>query len=263
MLQLNNQMPRFSAKGVKIEAFFHTSYIIQLMSASLGLYRLQQVDRQIDRARSQLDIIHQTLENDVELRESLMRVETMQSEHYRTNQELKNIEAEAQAQKVKTEQAESNLYGGKVKNPKELQDLQKDIVSLKKHIVTLEERELEAMMRAENTENALQNAKTDLELIQARLGNEHKKLIADQSALSMELERLTEEREAALSPIESTLLSTYEYLRQQKRGVAVTEINDNSCSSCGATLNAALQQNARSAKQLMNCPSCGRILYSN
>jgi len=74
---------------------------------------------------------------------------------------------------------------------------------------------------------------------------------------------LTEEREAALGPIESTLLATYEYLRQQKRGVAVTEINDNSCSSCGATLNAALQQNARSAKQLMNCPSCGRILYSN
>ncbi|MBK9208352.1 MAG: hypothetical protein IPL71_08645 [Anaerolineales bacterium] len=37
------------------------------MSASLGLYRLQQVDRQIDRARSQLDTIRQTLENDVEL----------------------------------------------------------------------------------------------------------------------------------------------------------------------------------------------------
>lgn len=233
------------------------------MSASLGLYRLQQVDRQIDRARSQLDTIRQTLENDVELREALKRVETTQAEHYRASQGLKSLEAEVQTHKIKMEQAESSLYGGTVKNPKELQDLQKDIVSIKKHITALEERELESMMRAENTENALQSAKTELELMQARLGNEHRKLIDEQSVLITEVERLTEEREAALGPIESTLLATYEYLRQQKRGVAVTEINDNSCSSCGATLNAALQQNARSAKQLMNCPSCGRILYSN
>jgi len=233
------------------------------MSASLGLYRLQQVDRQMDRVHSQLDTIHQTLENDVELRESLKRVETSQAEHYRTSQELKNLEAEAHAQKIKIEQAESNLYGGSVKNPKELQDLQKDIVSLKKHIVTLEERELEAMLRAESTENSLQSAKTELELMQARLGNEHKKLLTEQSALTLELERLAEEREATLTLIENSQLQTYEYLRREKRGVAVTEINDNSCSSCGATLNAALQQNARSAKQLMNCPSCGRILYSN
>jgi len=233
------------------------------MSASLGLYRLQQVDHQIDRVRSQLDTIRETLENDVELQDAVKRVEAAQVEHYRANQEMKNIEAEVHAQKIKIEHAESSLYGGSVKNPKELQDLQKDIVSLKKHIITLEERELESMMQAESTENALQSAKTDLELMQARLGNEHKKLFTDQSALSVELERLTEERDATVSPIESDLLNTYEYLRQEKRGIAVTEINDNACSSCGATLNAALQQNARSAKQLMNCPSCGRILYSN
>jgi len=233
------------------------------MSASLGLFRLQQVDRQIDRVRSQLEVIRQTLENDVELQEALKRANAAQTEHYHASQQLKNLEAEVQAQKIKIEHAESSLYGGTVKNPKELQDLQKDIVSLKKHIVTLEERELEAMVQAEKTEDALQSAKTDLELMQARLGNEHKKLIEDQTTLTIEIERLTEEREAALGPIDGILLQTYENLRQQKRGVAVTEINDNACSSCGATLNAALQQNARSAKQLMNCPSCGRILYSN
>lgn len=233
------------------------------MSASLGLFRLQQVDRKIDRVRSQLETIRQTLENDVELQESLKRTEAAQAEHYHANQGLKNIEAEAHAQKIKIEHAESSLYGGAVKNPKELQDLQKDIVSLKKHMDTLEERELEAMLKAESTEAALQSAKTDLELMQARLGNEHKKLIVEQSALIAEMEQLVEEREAALGPIDATLLQTYESLRLQKRGVAVTEINDNTCSSCGATLNAALQQNARSAKQLMNCPSCGRILYSN
>jgi predicted nucleic acid-binding Zn-ribbon protein len=233
------------------------------MSASLGLYRLQQVDRKIDRSRTQLDTIHQTLENDIELRQTLGRVEAAQTNHFQSSLQLKNAAAEAETQKIKIEQAESSLYGGRVQNPKELQDLQKEIISLKKHLTTLEERELEAMVNAETTENDLQTKKTQLELIQARLGNEHKKLLAEQSNIVAELEKLTEEREAALGPIESSLLQTYEALRQQKRGTAVAEINDGACASCGTTLNAALQQSARSPKQLSNCPSCGRILFAN
>jgi predicted nucleic acid-binding Zn-ribbon protein len=233
------------------------------MSASLGLHRLQQVDRQIDQTRSQLEAIRQTLENDIELREALDQMENAQSSNHHAHHDLKNAEAEVEAQKIKIEQAESSLYGGKVQNPKELQDLQKDIVSLKKHLALLEERELEAMMQAENAENNLQNAKTNLELFQARRGNEHKKLIVDQSALTVKLEQFTEEREAALAPIESSMLQIYEYLRRQKHGVAVAEVHDNSCASCGATITASLQQNARSQKQLANCPSCGRILFAN
>jgi uncharacterized protein len=233
------------------------------MSASLGLYRLQQVDRQIDHTRSQLDNIRRTLENDAELQQAFKEVETAQASHHYAGHALKNAEAEVASQRIKIEQAESSLYGGKVQNPKELQDLQKDIASLKKHLVTLEEREFDAMIKVEGTENNLQSAKTKLELVQARLGNEHKKLIEDQSALEIILEQLAEEREASLAPIESNLLQIYENLRQQKRGVAITEVSDNSCASCGATITNSLQQNARSQKQLAHCPSCGRILYAN
>lgn len=233
------------------------------MSASLGLFRLQQVDRQIDRARTQLDTIRKTLENDVELKAALQGVETSQLENHRASHEMKNAEAEVDAQRIKIEQAESSLYGGNVKNPKELQDLQKDIVSLKKYLATLEERQLEAMMKAETAENELQKAKTELDKVQARLGSEHGKLIDEQAGLFRQLEQLTEEREAAITPIEVGLLQIYENLRQIKRGVAVIEVIDNACTACGTTVNASFQQNARSQKQIVNCPSCGRILFVN
>ena len=236
---------------------------MQPMSASLGLYRLQQVDRQIDRAHTKLDTIRKTLENDNELRESLENFEKTQTEHFHAHHKLKSSSSETETQKIKIEQTESSLYGGNVHNPKELQDLQKEIISLKKYLVTLEERELEAMVAAETTENDLQSARTELEKVQARLGNEHKNLLKEQTSILAELERLTEEREAALAPIDSSLLQTYEALRQQKRGVAIAEISDGACASCGTTLNAALQQSARSPKQLSTCPSCGRILFAN
>lgn len=233
------------------------------MSAALGLYRLGQVDRQIDRVRTRLDAIQKTLDNDAEMRSSRESYEKANLEDLRAQHNLKNAEAEVDELKIKIEQAEANLYGGSIKNPKELQDLQKDVASLKKHLVTLEERQLESMVHLETAGEYREKAKNDLEIVQARLGNEHKKLIDEQTDLIKQMESLGQEREAALAPIETTLLSIYEDLRSQKRGVAVTEVDDGACASCGTTINAALQQSARSQKQLAHCPSCGRILFAN
>jgi uncharacterized protein len=248
---------------MKTGLFFRTSYIIQRMSASLGLFRLQQVDSQIDRIRTQLDAIRKTLENDSELREALERVEATRVEQHRTLHDMKTVEAEAMAQKIKIEQAESSLYGGSVTNPKELQDLQKDVASLKKHLATLEERQLEAMLAAEITEAEFETAKTTLEVLQSKLGGEHQKLLDERTVLTEKMESLAEEREASVTPIDGELLQTYEHLRRQKRGLAVAEMEDNACAVCGTNLNAATQQTARSQKQLAHCPSCGRILFAH
>lgn len=233
------------------------------MSASLGLYRLQQVDRQIDRAQTRLEVIRKTLENDAELKTALARLEKAQSGHHRTLHELTFAENEVETQKIKIEQTEASLYGGSVKNPKELQDLQREVSSLKKHLTTLEERQLELMLNVETAAEELQAAKTDFESIQSRFGGEHQRLIEERSSFMKQLERFAEEREAALAPIASDLLHTYEDLRRQKRGLAVAEVEDGACAACGTTINASIQQNARSQKSLVHCPSCGRILFAN
>jgi predicted nucleic acid-binding Zn-ribbon protein len=251
--------PIFPRKWVFFSHFVYNRF----MSASLGLFRLQQVDSQIDRARAQLDTIRKTLENDVELKKSLALVESSQAELHRAKSDLKTAEAEATAQKIKIEQTEASLYGGSVHNPKELQDLQRDVVSLKKHLATLEERELEAMLKVEKAESVFGEARGVLESMQSRLSGEHKNLLEAQSKLLKDMERLNQEREASAAPVEVGLMTIYNDLRRQKRGVAVTEFEDNSCSSCGATLTSSLQQNAKSPKQVMYCPSCGRILYAS
>ena len=126
------------------------------MSAALGLYRLQQADSQMDQIRARLKTIQETLDNDLELRAAKDAVSAAENHHKQANSTLKESEAEVVKQSVKIEQTESSLYSGGVKNPKELQDLQMDVVSLKKHLGTLEERELEAMIHAEETELKLE-----------------------------------------------------------------------------------------------------------
>ncbi len=233
------------------------------MSASLGLFRLQQVDRQIDQSRTRLVTIQQILENDAELRGVMSRVEAARTAQSQAERTLREAEAQVKAQQIKIEQTESSLYGGNVRNPKELQDLQSDAASLKRYLSTLEERQLEAMIEVETAQTALEAAEVNLSGIQARLGNEHRQLIEEQATLSKNLERLQRERQAVVSDLASQSLEIYENLRQQRRGVAVAEVTDNACAACGTTLTAALQQNAHSTTQMAYCPSCGRILYAS
>lgn len=233
------------------------------MSAALGLFRLQQVDRQINQAQSRLSVIQQTLDNDSELRAVLDQAEKARAAVQRVERSLQEAEASVKTQQVKIEQAESSLYGGRVHNPKELQDLQSDIAALKRFLSTLEERQLDTMLEAESAQAALQKAEADLNGLQSRRGSEHSLLLGEQATLSKKLESLQSERQAAVSDIPEHEREIYERLRQQRRGIAVADVSDNACSACGTPVNASLQQNARSSTQIAYCSSCGRILYAN
>ncbi len=233
------------------------------MSAALGLYRLQQVDSRIDQIQARLQAIQQTLENDLALRSAVEGLQAAENKYRDAERALKVSETEVEKQRIKIEQAEASLYGGQVHNPKELQDLQKDIVSLKHHLETLEERELEAMLLVEDIEKELQASKTNLERVQTSLKEQNQDLARESDALRKELERLNSEHQAVVTDIQVQALNVYEQLRKQKRGIAVTTVADSSCEACGTTITPSQRQSARSTSQLFHCPTCGRILYAS
>jgi predicted nucleic acid-binding Zn-ribbon protein len=149
-----------------------------------------------------------------------------------------------------------------VKNPKELQDLQKEIVSLHKHLVSLEDELLQAMIEFEEAEQAELTSQTlqkkaEAEVIQAKAG-----LAGERSQLAAKLDNLGQERSAALTPIPADHLEIYQHIREQKHGIAVTSVEDEACSSCGAQIRASEAQSARIQSKLQYCSSCGRILFA-
>ncbi|MBI1855351.1 MAG: hypothetical protein HYR93_05745 [Chloroflexi bacterium] len=233
------------------------------MSASFGLFRLQQVDSRINHIEIRLAKIQEILDNDAELRDALEQVKAAEVEQHDLERAQQKSEEEAHNQQIKIQQAESSLYGGSVHNPKELQDLQADIVSLKKHLANLEERELEAMLKTETAQSALKTARANIEKTRTRLGGEHRQLLDEQSSLMRDLESLQSERRATTNEVVTELLAAYEDLRKERRGIAVAEVSENSCGACGSSLSPAIQQSARRAAQLVYCPSCGRILYAS
>ncbi len=233
------------------------------MSAALGLYRLQQVDSQIDQIQARQKWIRDTLQNDANLRAATQAFTSAEGKCKEASQALKLAEADVEKQRIKIEQTEASLYSGTVRNPKELQDLQKDIVSLKKHLETLEERQLEAMLNLETAEKELQMARTQLEQTQAHVNEQNRDLSRENESLGKDMERLATERNAVMSTLANPAVTMYDQLRKQRRGIAVTTISDSACAACGTNLSPSQQQNARSTTQLITCPTCGRILYAS
>jgi predicted nucleic acid-binding Zn-ribbon protein len=163
---------------------------------------------------------------------------------------------------LKIAQSEAKLYGGKLHNPKELQDIEKEIVSLKKHLDVLVDQQLEAMMAVEDCETADASARETLIGARASFMEKSAGLLGKKDSHLHILERLNSERSAALSLVDPTALQTYNNLRRRKSGVAVTTITDGSCSVCGGEIRPSELQSARVSQTLVYCSSCGRIFYT-
>ena len=124
----------------------------QTMSQPFKLFRLQQLDSQLDQGRGRLREIEATLNDSAALNQAQERASQAEAGLVTAQKTLNRAEENVQAQQIKIEQTEAALYGGKVRNPKELQDLQNESAALKRFLDTLEERQLEALIAVEEAE---------------------------------------------------------------------------------------------------------------
>ncbi|MCU0487876.1 MAG: C4-type zinc ribbon domain-containing protein [Anaerolineales bacterium] len=232
------------------------------MSQPFKLYRLQQLDSQLDRLQARLAEIRASLAEAEELQQAKSAAQQANEDLQAAQKALRKAEEAVKEQRIKIETTEAALYGGKVRNPKELQDLQHESAALKRFQSVLEDRQIEAMLNEEAAQEASQQAQIHLELVQAQHNARNANLLEEQERLLKEKPTLDTERQAATGSIPANEMAMYETLRKSRRGIAVSLVKNKACSACGTTLNAALLDAVITSGQLNRCDGCGRILYS-
>ena len=231
------------------------------MSQPFKLFRLQQIDSNINSIRSRLKEIDISLNDNSSLLASQNQANSTSQSLQEAQKALQIVERNVQDLQIKIQQSEASLYSGKINNPKELQDIQSEAAALKKYLVILEERQLEAMILVEEAELVHINADSQLKLIQTDSERENSQLMDEQSNLLRDLHHHESERHVAVSSIPLEDLKIYDLLRKQKNGVAVAKVIGKNCLACGSTLTASSLQAAHSPNHLTRCATCGRILY--
>ena len=232
------------------------------MNQSAYLHRLQRIDTQIDQTETRIAEIERLLSEDERIRQAKLTAEEAKRELELARQALRAAEHLVRETRIKTEQSEASLYGGSIRNPKELQDLQREIDSLKRHMLVLEENELQAMITVEAAEKTDQNAQSGLLQAQAEVTAQKAGLAGERDTLLKNRTRLHTERSAALSSVLPQNLETYQRIRELKKGIAVTAIDEDTCTTCGAEVRPSEGQSARMQSNLHFCTSCGRILFA-
>jgi predicted nucleic acid-binding Zn-ribbon protein len=232
------------------------------MSQAFHLLQLQKIDTQLDQIQSRLNAIDTILQTNEALKQAMAANLAADQQLTADQHKLRTAESAVQAQQIKIETADAALYSGKIRIPKELQDLQNDILSLKRRRAALEDEQIEAMLALEKDEENQRLAAQHLLKVQAETANQSASLLGEQTQLLKNQERLNVERQAVLPQIMPENIAIYTRLREQKHGLAVCKVEDNACAGCGSSLRPEEKQAARSPSQLVRCSSCNRFLYA-
>ncbi len=232
------------------------------MDLSRALHHLQQTDTRLDAHRQRLEALAQQLSHAPEVRRAEEAHAQARQRQRQAQQAFRAAEAQVQEVQDKLRRTEQRLYSGQVHNPKELQDLQREAEALQRRLSTLETQALELLLAAEEAEESLKQQEAALVQAKERRAAQEAQWRAEQQRLEAEVQRLVAQREALAAQLPAEVLAQYERLRQRKHGLAVSLVQEQACSACGAMLSSALLQAARDPSHLTFCAQCGRILVA-
>ena len=231
------------------------------MTTVADLYLLQEMDTEIQAKQAALEDVEARLGESEELEETRREVEETRHRLRETQKKQREAERTVDDIRAKIQPLEEKLYGGTVKNPKELVGFQQDVDSLKARQRELEDRDLEAMSAVEEVERALAEAERQLLDMETGWQAEQESLRQQRDGLRQEIQELEQSRSGQESTIDAEMIRQYESLRALHQGRAVAKVERGICQGCRITLPMHVLQRARKGNHLVQCTSCERILY--
>ena len=233
------------------------------MTVVQQLYDLLAIDMEVERFRKSIVSIDDTLADNHLLLETQRALEETQATLRKQETERKDLELIVESYHDKGEQLESKLYGGTVRNPRELKDMQVELNLLREQQKQEEESLLVALGATEETELSLSSLKSALKKIQTARQKEQKQLLEEKTHLQKDSVVLEEKRQGITSLVDTVHLRLYDTLRTARQGQAVAKVERGMCQGCRISLPTKVVQLARTAQKPVQCPSCSRILYVN
>lgn len=230
------------------------------MTHAARLLQLQDVDSELDGHRARLQAIERALQDSPAVREAHQHLVQAETRVQTTRAAMQAFEYDLQALNLKISEVEEQAYSGQVTNPRQLQDLQKDVESLKRRRSGLEEQQLEALIQTETAETHRSTAQEALHRAETETAKTQSALVAERVTRKGQVEQLEARREVIVTALASNHLQLYDSLRTSKKGRAVTRLADGVCTACGVEVSSALAQTVRQGQQVVQCANCGRIL---
>ena len=229
------------------------------MSHIQQLYRLQQVDTEINAKKTRLKEVIQLQREPQRLRAARERAEKALVTLHENQALLEDLNLEVGGVNAKAKDSEQRLYSGKVTNPKVLADLQLELAALGRRRTALEDEILEAMILVEDAQIENTSAADDLAAVEAAWEQTQATLQVEQNELALALHGLLGRRQEMAGSVPEKMLADYEAVKARKNGLAVVALEEHRCTGCHVRLPENKVAQAERG-EWVTCSGCGRIL---
>ena len=175
--------------------------------------------------------------------------------------ELRRGEVDVETVTDRIKKDEARLSSGNA-TPKELEQLQHEVESLKKRQEALEEIELEIMIRNDAVIARSNTLTTDLASLQTLKDEISGRLQSATDEINKVIADKNTARNLVAGKIEKALIDLYEKIRGNAGGVGAAALVGNKCNGCNLAINAVEMERIKSLSkdELLRCEECRRIL---
>ena len=228
------------------------------------ILELQLLDNEIMQANTKLKSlpeIEQLLHIEKRVTAANDELAVVRSESDQIALELRRGEVDVETVTDRIKKDEARLSSGNA-TPKELEQLQHEVETLKKRQESLEEIELEIMIRNDAVIARTNTLSTDLASLQTLKDEISGRLQSATDEINKVIADKNTARNAVAGKIEKALLDLYEKIRGSGGGVGAAALVGNKCNGCNLAINAVEMDRIKSlAKdELLRCEECRRIL---
>lgn len=235
------------------------------MSTVADLWAVQVTDLAIESLRRHLADVQRQIGETEELQAARAALAQAEAELARWSGRLRAAEAESRDLARRIQAEEQDLLSGRVRNPKELANMEAHVASLRRHRAAVEDQVLEAMVETERCQAAVQEARAHLAAVEAAWRAQQEALARDRDRSTAELQSLTARLQHLWTSVAPADRELYRSLRSRKGGRALALLQGDTCQGCGMTLPTGIIQQVRAAEQggpRVFCPTCGRLLHA-
>lgn len=230
------------------------------MNAIKKLYDLQSIDVEIRNNQvSEKEIERRLIENE-ELNKLREDRKELEDKLLAISRQKKELEWQVASIQKNIKEVNSKLFGGSVKNPKELLSLQQELTDFKSKLNVEEDKLIELMSDEETSSEKSKRLKYDLAALEINWTRQKSVLSEEKKEIEKRIANLNAQRATLISEIEPDVFKIYEKIFG-KKGCAIVRIEQGRCQGCRLALPMSDLQRARSGA-LVQCNSCGMILYS-
>jgi hypothetical protein len=225
------------------------------------LYQLQLVDSEHQDKTRQLAMVNDGLGESDEVIRAQQAVVEIETNLGQLRAELRALEIEIGGVSTKLKQNQDRLYSGRVRNPKELSNLQEEAAALGRRRSELEDGQLDLMISIEEAEAELSERQARANQIESTWRDEQARLQAEKEELEFRLAELEEECDAMRARIGAADIALYDNLRSRLGGMAVVRLKKGTCTACGVDVPTSMARAVEHGDGKHNCPICGRLLF--